>query len=112
MIQEEDVVAFSQSEDDEDRRPLIGFRTGNSNSNGRRSIYLIFYVIWILVYLGIGGLVFSTMELPVETQLRAEFNQRVEHFLEKNPSVPGCYFTEKKKLTNIQLIKLEQIIST
>jgi len=88
MIQEEDVVAFSQSEDDEDRRPLIGFRTGNSNSNGRRSIYLIFYVIWILVYLGIGGLVFSTMELPVETQLRAEFNQRVEHFLEKNPSVP------------------------
>jgi len=86
MIQEEDVVVFSQSQDDGDRTPLIGVRTGNSNC--RRSIYLSFYAVWFLCYLVIGGVVFSTLEQPVETQLRAQFSERVKHFLEKFPSVP------------------------
>ena len=90
MIQEEDVVVFSQSQDDGDRTPLIGVRTGNSNC--RRSIYLSFYAVWFLCYLVIGGVVFSTLEQPVETQLRAQFSERVKHFLEKFPSVPGCHF--------------------
>lgn len=47
------------------------------------------YLVFFLVYLSLGALVFGSMEQPVETQLRIEIRNRIQTFLYDNPSLAG-----------------------
>jgi len=55
----------------------------------RSSIYLVVFLLFFVLYLALGGLVFGSMEQPMEMQARLEIRNRIEKFLFKYPVLSG-----------------------
>jgi hypothetical protein len=55
----------------------------------RSSMYLVIFLVFFVLYLALGGLVFGSMEQPMEMQARIEIRNRIEKFLFKYPVLSG-----------------------
>ena len=56
----------------------------------RSSMLLGTFFVFFFAYLCIGGIVFGSLEQPVELQLHAEMRNTIDKFLFKFPTLPGA----------------------
>lgn len=71
-------------------QPLIA--TTRLFGKARFTCLLLFYVVFYIVYLASGALVFSALEAPMENQIRLELIRAKQDFLTKYPDIIGKYF--------------------
>lgn len=55
----------------------------------RSSLLLAIFLVFFFTYLCLGGIVFGSLEQPVEQQLRLEMRNRIDKFLYQFPDLPG-----------------------
>lgn len=90
-------------DDIDEETPLLGELPVKQVMGLRRSSLLLFlYLLFYVVYLGTGGLVFAVLEGPIEAELRDEVAEAQTAFLARNPCVSGikiklCFFTALKQ---------------
>lgn len=71
-------------------QPLIA--TTRLFGKARFTCLLLFYVVFYIVYLASGALVFSALEAPMENQIRLELIRAKQDFLTKYPDIIGNFF--------------------
>lgn len=55
----------------------------------RTQIFLFFYIVFFVGYLIVGSLCFQRLERDTEMEVRKDFREARENFLEKHPSISG-----------------------
>lgn len=58
----------------------------------RSSFYLVVFLVFYIMYLALGGLVFSSLEQPLDWQARVDIRNSIEKFLYKYPIISGFCF--------------------
>lgn len=68
------------------------FATSKLFGNVRCACLLLGYVVFYLVFLVTGALVFAALEAPMENQIRLEVIRAKQDFMAKYPTVAGNFF--------------------
>lgn len=72
-------------------QPLIA--TTRIFGKARFTLLLVFYVVFYVVYLASGALVFSALEAPLENQIRLEVIRAKADFVARYPDILGKYIS-------------------
>lgn len=68
------------------------FATSRIFGKSRFTCLLLIYVIFYLVYMATGALVFSALETPMENEIRLRVIRAKQGFVAKYPNVTGRFF--------------------
>lgn len=77
----------------DEETPLLGSGPVKQVLGLRRSQFLLsLYLLFYVVYLVTGGLIFAVLEGPIEAELRDEVYDLRNDFLARHPSVSGEHY--------------------